>query len=168
MKAHFNLLDSSGKKRIIIFTIITVIAEVIAVLGVRVFCVNAHNPQYIPDPEPIIFDGADFAPLVSLIMIFPNYLLWMLHVGIHLLFSWLFDFAAYILFGASAVKNSFVSNAEYIIAKSVFTVLLIISIVISHLIALFNSFIDIYIFTFYSVIYIALIMIPVWLFGYLF
>lgn len=170
MNANFNMLDESGKKRIIYFSIITVLVAVFAVIGFLIVYLNVNNPQNFLVSEVIDFDGADFAPLFSLVksILVGGFLL--VFAVMHLVFAWLIDLVAYILFCEFAFKKDFfVSNAEYILAKRVFTAILITSIVVSVFIAIFNYFIYFHIVAIYYIaVYIALLMVPIWLFGYLF
>ena len=158
MKANLDMLDRGGKIRIIIFTIITVLAAVYAVLCVRALCVDASDPQYFSEATDLSVDGADFTKLSELVIFGANGVFVLLNAAAYLVFSFLIDLLAYGLFRVIAFrKNDFVSNAEYILAKCAFTVILIISIVVSLFIARFNH-----------LIYIAMLMFPIWLFGYLF
>ena len=158
MKANFDMFNRREKKRIIIFIIITVIAAVNAILWVRVLYMDTYNPQYFPESTGLEIDGADFTPLISLTTSVATDFFVLLRAVIFLVFSWIMDFAVYIIFGELAFeKDTFVSNAEYLLTKWIFTVVLIISTVVSLLLAHFNHR-----------IYIALLMFPIWLFGYLF
>lgn len=157
MKAHFNMLDRSAKKRIIIFTIITVIMAVFVVISIRAVHLYANETL-----EPIEFDGADFAPFFWPI----NWFIVILCAGMFFVHSWVINFAAYIAFGELAFKkDTFVSNTEYILAKRILTAILIISIVVSLYFTLFNNSIYLY---FFIYIYAAVLMFPIGLFGYLF
>ena len=155
MKAHFNMLDRSAKKRIIIFTIITVIMAVFVVISIRAVHINVNKSL-----ELRVFGIADL--IYSLI----NWFAWILFAGMFFVYSWGINFAAYIAFGDLALKkDTFVSNTEYILAKRILTAILIISIVVSLYFTLFNNSIYLY---FFIYIYAAVLMFPIGLFGYLF
>lgn len=170
MNTNFDMLDESGKKRIINFSIITVLAAVFAVIGFLIVYWNVNNPQNFLVSEVIDFDGTDFAPFFSFVKAIIVGVFLIFFAVIHLVFAWLIDLLAYILFGELALKkDSFVSNAEYILTKRVFTVILITSIVVSVFIVIINYFIYFHIVAIYYIaVYIALLMVPIWFFGYLF
>lgn len=155
MKPHFNLLNRSAKKRIIIFTIITVIEAVFAVLRIRAVYLCAN-----------IADGLTVFGIVDFIDLLIDSFTAILVAGVSLVHSWVINLAVFIAFGELAFKkDTFVSNTEYILAKRILTVILIISIVVLLYFTLFNNSIYLY---FFIYIYAAVLMFPIGLFGYLF
>lgn len=171
MKENFNMLDEHGKNRIIVFTVITVLVAVFAMMGFLLVCSIVNNPENFFVSEPFEIDGADFAPLLSLMKAVLVGFYMMIFALVHLVFAWLIDLAAYIFFWIAALKKEpFVRDAEYILAKRVFTVILTISIAVLLFSAIFNLpslYVDITVF-FAIAFYIAWLMVPIWLFGYLF
>lgn len=158
MKTNFDMLFKSEKIRIIVFTIITLIVAVFAVAYVWEWCGLVQEQPINTDGMDVNVDGGNFnwffGPLASGL----NGFLMLINAVAYILFLFVMDFVAYGLFRIIAFrKTNVVNGVEYILAKRVFAGILIASVVTSLFISRFNY-----------LIYIALLIFPIWLFGYLF
>lgn len=152
------MLIKSEKIRIIVFTIITLIAAVFAVAYVWEWCGLFQEHPINTDGMDINIDGGNFnwffGPLASGL----NGFLLLITAVVYVVFLFVIDFAAYGLFRIIVFrKTNVVSEAEYKLAKWVFAGILIVSVITSLFISRCNY-----------LIYIALLIFPIWLFGYLF
>lgn len=158
MRAGFDILDRNEKIRISIFTIITVIVTVFAALYVWEWCGLFEEPLISMGDGDIIIDGENFNWFFDLMASGMNGLLILINGAAYIGFLFVMDLLAYGLFRAFAFrKTNFASEAEHLFAKRVLAVILIVGIVISLLLARFRF-----------LIFITLLIFPIWLFGYLF
>lgn len=163
MKENFNMLDKSGKNRIIIFTVITIIAAMFAVACIWALYRAVKDPLFnIGDimNENIDFDGENFNWFFALLATLINMLIVLFTTVVPVVFSFIIDILFYGLFKAIIFpKTNFASEAEYVLAKQMLTIILIVSIVVS----LFMIHFD-----FIFVIFMICPIFFMWLFGYLF
>lgn len=158
MRANFNKLDRREKRRIIIFTVIAVLEAVFAVAYVCEWCRSFKEQLIRTDNIDVNIDGGNFNWFFGSLASGLNGSLMLFSAVAYVVFLTVIDLLACGIFKVFAFrKTGFVSEDEYILAKCVLTIILIVSIVISFFIARFNF-----------LLFIALLIFPIWLFGYLF
>lgn len=151
MKSHFDMLDRSGKIRIIIFTIITVIVSVIEIGFIWRVCNGwFYRNAIIESPDLLGATVYVFNGLSSFI----SYT-----IGGNVLIVNVEALAYGILYAKKLKEIECVKETEYILATWILTVMLIVSIVISFFVAR-TALIDL-LFTEWPIFFM-------WLFGYLF
>lgn len=158
MKLNIDILERSEKIRIMVFTVITLIAAVFAVAYVWECCGLFKEPPINTDGMDVYVDGGNFnwffVPVASGL----NGFLMLITIVIYVVFMFVVDFLAYGLFRIFVFrKTDVVNGTEYKLAKKIFSSILLASIGISLFISRFHY-----------LICIALFLFPIWLFGYLF
>lgn len=157
MKEQFRLLDRSGKRRMIFFAVITVIAVLFAIGYARDVYMSCKEAALTADPN-VIVDGADFSPLFGLAAAGVNGF-----ISTVLMFSTaavqiIGNLIAFGIFRLIAFRNvPAVSRGEHALAKHMQIILLIAGGIAALIAAHFGL-----------LLYIAVLLVPVWLFGFLF
>lgn len=158
MREDFNELGRKEKIRIIVFIVITMIVAAFAIAYVWEFRELSKEQPIRTDNMDVNIDGGNFnwffVPMASGV----NGLIMLISAGVYVVFLAVIDLLVYGVFRVIAFRKiGFVSEAEYILAKKVFAIILIGSILISLVVTRFHF-----------LLFIALLIFPMWLFGYLF
>lgn len=158
MKEQFELLESSAKRRFIIFAVITVIAALFAVGYAREIYTGYRDAANATGGTDVTIDGADFSPLFGLMTAGVNGFVTTVMLFSTAAFQFIGNLIAFGLFRLLAFRNvPAVSREEYALAKRMQFILLIAGGIAALIAAHFEL-----------LLYIAVLLVPVWLFGFLF
>lgn len=131
MKTNFNILDRNAKKRIIIFTIITVLISVIEIGFIWSVCNGEFFYDELIDSESP--PGLLFSATAWLIGGMLSYIFYTIGGNVLIVNV---EVLAYGIFYAKKIKGiEYVEDTEYILATWILNVMLIVSIVISFFVA---------------------------------